>query len=327
MAIGFFTAVVTSSCDIVSYSWDFDDGSSSTSPNPVHTFPSLSTYSVCLRVSIQDNQGNLETLEYCNDVTLSQPVCTLTPNMNVPVNAGLLEASNLSVLGIGTNLDSTRWEFGDGSFAIANNPQHQYHWSGIYEVCMTSYASNMNQQCQVSVCKPVDVRFSIPEFSLAIAHESEEGCNSTFKASRTLPSEVELIDRVWAVNGVEYLEDELEFVLDEAMEIELIETYTYRGQIFERVANKFVLPCEEFTTGVETFAEINPIQILSNPKGVALRSEKDWDSVLVFDLQGSIIDRSSQGNTYVFNIDYSGMVVVQVYFGSSQLQTKKIYLN
>ncbi|MEO0403363.1 MAG: PKD domain-containing protein [Bacteroidota bacterium] len=324
MAIGFFTAEVETSCEVTNYVWDFGDGTFGSAQNPVHTFPSLGNYSVCLRVNIQDEEGDIEMIEYCGDVVLSAPVCSINADIDLPEEEGLLTAMNTSSMGIGTHLDSTRWEFGEGSIAIANQTQHQYTWSGIYEVCMTVYASNQNEQCQVTLCKPVDVQFTVPGFDLAIAHEQQEECFSTFKASRTLPEEVELIDRVWNVNGQSFAEEELELLLDQSMDIQLIETYSYRGQVFERTTTKFVEACEQNATNIESNYADFEVQVINGNSGVFITCQREWKSLQVFDMNGRLLAQQTTSDTYQLPSEYKGMVICHVLFEEGQRIIKKV---
>ena len=54
---------------IVSYQWNFDDGTTSDIPNPTHEFPLNDAYNV--RFSVVDNDGNMDTL-FCNIIIQEQ---------------------------------------------------------------------------------------------------------------------------------------------------------------------------------------------------------------------------------------------------------------
>jgi len=52
---------------VSSYFWDFGDGGTSTSTNPMHTFPASGTYTVCLTVTGYSPEGQCEQT-FCWDV-------------------------------------------------------------------------------------------------------------------------------------------------------------------------------------------------------------------------------------------------------------------
>lgn len=55
-----FTNLSTSNYPVVSYSWDFGDGTTSNAANPLHVFPGPGTYMVCLTVVTQGPRGLCE---------------------------------------------------------------------------------------------------------------------------------------------------------------------------------------------------------------------------------------------------------------------------
>jgi PKD repeat protein len=56
------------------YAWDFGDGSTSTDPNPAHTYAAAGVYYVCLTVS-NTNAGGTCTDTWCDSVNTSMPPC------------------------------------------------------------------------------------------------------------------------------------------------------------------------------------------------------------------------------------------------------------
>jgi PKD repeat protein len=111
-----------------SWNWDFGDGTTSTSQNPIHTYDFPGTYTVCLIV----NNGCSDTI--CQLVAVS---CT-TPNANftnVIGNGGLVSFTNSTT----PLADSISWNFGDGNTSSLNNPSHVYTSSGNYQVCLTVF--------------------------------------------------------------------------------------------------------------------------------------------------------------------------------------------
>ncbi|GIV34393.1 MAG: hypothetical protein KatS3mg031_1928 [Chitinophagales bacterium] len=53
--------------------WDFGDGSSSTDPNPLHTYNAPGVYYVCLTISVPLSNGTICTDTYCDSVAVGHP--------------------------------------------------------------------------------------------------------------------------------------------------------------------------------------------------------------------------------------------------------------
>lgn len=115
---------------IISWNWDFDDGSISTLQNPLHTYAAPGIYNVTLIVF--NNFG-------CSDTT-SIPV-TVLPLVDADFIADtvcaqtLMTFVDLSVTGAGS-IDYWYWAFGDGYSSALQNPQHTYYNSGFFTVTL-----------------------------------------------------------------------------------------------------------------------------------------------------------------------------------------------
>jgi PKD repeat protein len=122
---------------IVSYSWTFDDGGSSTSQNPSHTYAAAGTYTV--RLTVTDSNG--QTGQVSHQVTVSDeaPTASFTPPSGV---AG----SPVSFAGSGADPDgsivSFSWAFGDGGSSTSQNPSHIYAAAFNHTVTLTVTDSN-----------------------------------------------------------------------------------------------------------------------------------------------------------------------------------------
>ncbi|MFC3549997.1 collagenase [Lysobacter cavernae] len=119
---------------IVSRSWNFGDGTSSTATNPSKTYATAGTYTV--RLTVTDNQGA--------SASSSKSVTVTSPSANKPPVA----AFNTSVSGLtvtftdgSTDADgsvvSRSWNFGDGSSSTATNSSRTYAAAGTYTVQLT----------------------------------------------------------------------------------------------------------------------------------------------------------------------------------------------
>jgi PKD repeat protein len=118
---------------IVSWSWNFGDGNTSTTQHPVHSYASDGTYTVILTVT--DNGGLTDDIS--KPVTVSGPV-------NLPPIADFTFASDgLTVIFTDQSIDPEgaiagwAWDFGDGKTSIAMNVGHTFTAAGTYSVTLT----------------------------------------------------------------------------------------------------------------------------------------------------------------------------------------------
>jgi len=118
----------------LSYLWDFDDGSSSSTQNPTHAYTLKGTYSVKLKVK--------DSLDVWSPVASVSVTVNELPSAEIssiaPAPATLTEPIKL----IGTGSDGTggiieyHWDLGDTSTSNVQNPIHIYGQSGTYTVTL-----------------------------------------------------------------------------------------------------------------------------------------------------------------------------------------------
>ena len=107
--------------------WTFGDGSTSTLPNPVHTFPRAGDYAVLLRVEAGGDEF-AESDETEQTVTVRDPLtASFTCTDAGPLTVEFTDTSR------GTDQwNRWVWSFGDGSTSKDRNPIHVYTRAGIY---------------------------------------------------------------------------------------------------------------------------------------------------------------------------------------------------
>lgn len=130
---------------IISYSWDFGDGDTSSAMNPTHTYLDSGAYPVCL--TIEDLSRCVDT--YCDTVYVQYPIfCAADFDYWIDTNNTVLFTSN--VLPISTVGPSYSWDFGDGTALDTNaNPSHSYDSTGAYLVTL-SVITSVGDSCQYS---------------------------------------------------------------------------------------------------------------------------------------------------------------------------------
>jgi PKD repeat protein len=115
--------------DDLTYSWDFDDGNSSTGENPSNAYECPGDYDV--ELSVYDTFG-------CSAYyTESINVGNFTANFDYEVNNTSVNFTNTSF-----STDSWEWNFGDGTTSTSQNPNHVYTCPDFYYVTLTVTNSN-----------------------------------------------------------------------------------------------------------------------------------------------------------------------------------------
>jgi len=119
--------------NVVSWSWDFGDGITSTDQNPTHQYSSNGQYTVSLTVTdIHNNHSTKIKNNYivvADKPTANFVVSTTAEHVNTDIQFTDTSTSH------GT-ITSWQWDFGDGNTSTAQNPTHQYTSSGIYSISL-----------------------------------------------------------------------------------------------------------------------------------------------------------------------------------------------
>ncbi len=120
-----------SSSNVVSWSWNFGDGSVSSAQNPTHSYATQGNYNVQLTVT---NLYNCTNSVSNSMVVVQEPYAS----MNISPGTTVCAQSAVSFQGIdqnGTAIVTWQWDFGDGTpFSNVQNTTHAYVNPGTYTV-------------------------------------------------------------------------------------------------------------------------------------------------------------------------------------------------
>ncbi|MBC7382163.1 MAG: PKD domain-containing protein [Bacteroidia bacterium] len=143
-----FTSTSTGSS--LSYLWKFGSGSNLTVANPVKTYTTFGTYTVCLYVS----SGGACYDSICTSVTINNPCnadFTYTSDtVNYPKVLHFYPSNT------GSNL-TYLWTFGDSSTTTTTSPIHTYTNSANYYVCLRVTKAYNGDTCTTTLCKYIPV--------------------------------------------------------------------------------------------------------------------------------------------------------------------------
>ena len=159
----------------LSYLWNFGDGSSSTSPNPTHSFTTNGTFNVQLNVSDGVNTGS---------TNLSVRITLVGVNLPPTANAGATPTGGAAPLAVNfssagsADPDLTpityRWDFGDGTaISTSANPSHTYSAAGLYTARLT-----VSDGTNTSAPSTVNISVANGGSGLVAAYGFEEGTGS-----------------------------------------------------------------------------------------------------------------------------------------------------
>ena len=120
---------------VTGWLWNFGDGGSSTSQNPIHTYASTGTYTVSLT---ETNDGGTNTTTKANYITVNPHSALPVVNfVAMPTSTTANVSISFTDLTTGNNLQSWLWNFGDGQTSTQRNPIHAYKNAATYTVTLT----------------------------------------------------------------------------------------------------------------------------------------------------------------------------------------------
>jgi len=118
---------------IVSWFWEFGDGTTSTKQSPTHKYEDNGTYVV--KLTVTDDKNATSTKQVAIVVANKAPVAKFTFAPANPKIGDEIEFTSHSLDDDGT-IVSYLWNFGDGNTSTEQNPTHSYEKTGTYNVTL-----------------------------------------------------------------------------------------------------------------------------------------------------------------------------------------------
>lgn len=147
-----------SASNIVSYTWNFGDGTTSNLQNPVHTFTSPGNYYVCLNITTASGCSS-STCQYVfvnyggQNTSCQADFVAYTDSMSVPALT-VYNFFDMSIPDSTSTIVSWNWSFGNGTGSNLQNPQATFGGPGIFNVCLTI---TTNTGCSSTSCQTIIV--------------------------------------------------------------------------------------------------------------------------------------------------------------------------
>jgi gliding motility-associated-like protein len=161
---------------ILSRSWDFGDGGTSTETGTVaHTYAYPGSYQV--QLSVTDASGCINTsTSSSNYVSVNGPLAAFYPSgTDVHLNTTVY-FSNTSYT-YGSPNTQWSWDFGDGSTSTDFSPNHTYPIPGVYNVVLTATDAADANTCGPSVARAtITVEYFNPYFQLSTSYVTQGSC-------------------------------------------------------------------------------------------------------------------------------------------------------
>lgn len=148
---------------LVSWFWDFGDGTNSTLQSPIHTF--IQKGDNLVKLTVADNDGAENMVSHTIVVINLPPEADFECVPADPHTDGEVQFSDISVDPENLPFSSWLWDFGDGYTSDLQNPTHKFSSEGSYDVTLTvSDDENATSifSMTISVTEPSPTEAAIP---------------------------------------------------------------------------------------------------------------------------------------------------------------------
>ncbi len=162
--------------DIVSWEWDFGDGTKSIEQNPKKKYSQKKVYDV--KLTVKDKAGLAHTMTKKVPVGIVPPKADFTFTPASPEAGDEIQFTDKS--SDDGQIASRQWDFGDGTTSIEQNPKKKYAQPGTFKVKLTV---RDNDGAESTVEKSVTVKASSKPVISVFPNPAKDSATFTF----TLP--------------------------------------------------------------------------------------------------------------------------------------------
>ncbi len=141
--------------------WDFGDGTTANTPNPVHTYAKEGVYEVC---AVAHNEYLGKTSEKCKEIVLGQTACKADFIYHVDSATNQVSFHDKSSGAV----SAWYWDFDDGNWCDTGNALNTYTEAGTYTVCLYTYdslADCASEKCKNIIISSMEEKGLVADFS------------------------------------------------------------------------------------------------------------------------------------------------------------------
>jgi len=161
--------------DVLTYSWDFGDGTNATDSSTSKTWADNGSYTV--QIAVQDDDTTTSASQLIEVLNVAPSIDNwTTPNGT----EGAAVAMTASASDPGADSLSYAWDFGDGSTSTEQNPTHTWASDGSYTVTLTVTDDDGGV---VADSRVVDIANTLPVIDSVLLTDGVEGQALAFSAS------------------------------------------------------------------------------------------------------------------------------------------------
>ncbi|MBU0967408.1 MAG: PKD domain-containing protein [Proteobacteria bacterium] len=157
--------------EIVSYQWNFGDGSTASGPSSNHTYSVNGQYTVSLIV--MDNSGaisqDVASITIVGDIENISPVAAFTATVS-PDNSAQWVFDGTASDDPDGEIINYSWNFGDGEIGSGTMTEHRFLISGVYSVTLFVLDNDGG-----TARKVVDIEVTVPPFIMETGEVSVDG--------------------------------------------------------------------------------------------------------------------------------------------------------